>query len=311
MSGGSGARVNVSTLCSIQLLLRRVSQERQERQDQCDDDGVLGDCLPFELVWDPSEPSDPADPTDNPTAPLPPVSALDAVAPAQDYAKMRTDVTVRTVLFSTKSPLFHTQYSQECCDLLQNVFLMSAHGLVSDLPLLTQTVVSQTNFQVTEVTRVENKPLWDMHRQYSESYTIQYTRRVYHVTGQTDSITLFGFHGAVSKSAKFGRGIYVSVSVFPVLTYTELTTEDTLTFLVVQLHLGPVGLGKENQVLVICRTFQLRPRSETLLKRCSQVDFGQDPFGQQILTLTNPEVDIYCASHGRPHFRYILHLPYI
>jgi hypothetical protein len=183
---------------------------------------------------------------------------------------------------------------------------MSAHVLVGDLPLLTQTIASQTNFQFTEVTRVENKPLWDMHRQYSESYVIHHTRRVYHVTGQADSIARFGFRGAESKSAKFGRGI-----VFPALAYAEFTTEDTLTFLVVQLHLGPVGLGRENQVLVICRAFQLCPRSETLLKHCLQVDFGQDPFGQQILTLTNPEGDIYCASHGRPHFRYILHLPYI
>ena len=39
-----------------------------------------------------------------------------------------------------------------------------------------------------------------------------------------------------------------------------------------------------------------------MILTCSltQVDFGRDPLNRQILTLTNLEGDIFCASHGRP-----------
>ena len=257
MSGGSGARVNASTLRCIQLLRRRVTQE-QERHMHHDhdhdhdhgrlsDDSAPGDCLPFELVWDPPEPAAPADSAGS-AGSADTVSALDAVAPAQDYAKMRTGAVVNTVLFSAKSPLLHTQYNQECCDLLQGAFLTPAHGLVGDLPLLVQTVAASCNFQVAEVTRVENKPLWDMHRQYAESYAVTNSKRVYHGTAHAHSIARVGFRGAASNRAKFGRGIYTSAGVFQALAYAQLTPEDTLTFVVAELHLGPVGLGTENQV---------------------------------------------------------------
>jgi len=40
----------------------------------------------------------------------------------------------------------------------------------------------------------------------------------------------------------------------------------------------------------------------TVIYTCShaspQVDFGRDPLGRQIFTLTNLEGDVYCASHG-------------
>jgi hypothetical protein len=253
MSDGSGARVNASTLRCIQPLRHRDSQDHQHQQHQhCDD--VLGDCLPFELVWDPPETSEPADA-------MPPAQhcALDTVVPPQDYTQMPTNVIVLTVLFSTANPLLHTQYSQECCDLLQHAFLMPAHGLVGDLPLLTQVIATSCNFQVAEVTRVENKTLHDMHRQYAESYDIDHTRRVFHGTGQAHSIVTIGFRGAASKWAKFGRGIYSSVGVFQSLAYTDLTPEGTLTFVVAQLHLGPTGLGRENQVLFACPCFNCTP----------------------------------------------------
>jgi hypothetical protein len=46
--------------------------------------------------------------------------------------------------------------------------------------------------------------------------------------------------------------------------------------------------------------------------RIPQVDFGRDPLGRQIFTLTNIEGDIYCASHGLSathpsHFCYMYH----
>ena len=219
---------------------------------------------------------------------------------------------VKTVLFSTKSPLLHAQYNQECCDLLQHAFLTPAHGLVGDLPLLTQTIAAACNFEVAEVTRVENKALHDMHRQYAESYAIQHTRRVFHGTAQAHSIASVGFRGAASKRAKFGRGIYSSAGVFQALAYAELTPENTLTFVVAQLHLGPTSLGREGQVLVhIYFNGKLQTRPERYSHAPTQVDFGRDPLNRQILTLTNLEGDIFCASHGCPFTFNILHLSYI
>ena len=269
MSGGSGARVNAGTLHAIQLLHRRAAleaqqqlekQELQKQQEHGgapdDDDGSApgdddcGDCLPFDLEWDPPEPAENAAATATVARSLlAPVSAL--VAPAIDCATMPQGSIVNTVILSSKNPLLHAQYSQECCDLLEHAFAtpgLYGHSLVSDLHTLTQAIAAQTNFEVTEIVRLQHKALYDMHRQFKESYAIQHTKRVYHGTGNALAIAAVGFRGAAGRRAKFGKGIYTSEGVMPALAYGELTPELTLTFLVVQLHLGPMGLGKQDQV---------------------------------------------------------------
>ena len=268
MSGGSGARVNAGTLHAIHLLHRRAALEAQKQQqdapdgdygsasdddDSAPDDDGSGDCLPFDLEWDQPEPAENATATLAPA----PVSTLDAVPPAIDYATMPAGSIVNTVIFSAKSPLLHAQYNQECCDLLEHAFATPGHSLVSDLLLILQAISAQTNFEVTEIVRLQHKALYDMHRQFKESYAIQHTRRVYHGTGNAHAIAAVGFRGATSRRAKFGKGIYTSAGVMPALAYGELTPELTLTFLVVQLHLGPMGLGKQDQVLHICPLYAL------------------------------------------------------
>jgi len=62
---------------------------------------------------------------------------------------------------------------------------------------------------------------------------------------------VLAFLVVASKRAKYGKGIYTSAGVWPALAYGELTPELTLTFLVVQLHLGPMGLGKQDQVRIM------------------------------------------------------------
>lgn len=277
MSAGSGARVNAGTLHAIHLLHRRAALEAQQQlekqqlqkqqehggvpdddggvPDNDDDDGRdgCGDCLPFDLEWDSPEPAENA----TPAATLAPLSTLDAVAPAIDYATMPAGSIVNSVIFSAKSPLLHAQYNQECCDLLEHAFATPGHSLLSDLLLILQAISAQTNFEVTEIVRLQHKALYDMHRQFKESYAIQHTRRVYHGTGNAHAIAAVGFRGATSRRAKFGKGIYTSAGVMPALAYGELTPELTLTFLVVQLHLGPMGLGKQDQVLHICPLYAL------------------------------------------------------
>jgi len=268
MSGGSGARVNAGTLHAIQLLHRRAALEAQQQLEKQqlekqqehgsppdDDDGGApgdddcGDCLPFDLEWDPPEPAEIAAATATVTRSLlAPVSAL--VAPAIDCATMPQGSIVNTVILSSKNPLLHAQYSQECCDLLEHAFATPEHSLVSDLHTLTQAIAAQTNFEVTEIVRLQHKALYDMHRQFKESYAIEHTKRVYHGTGNALAIAAVGFRGAASRRAKFGKGIYTSAGVWPAIAYGELTPELTLTFLVVQMHLGPMGLGKQDQVYI-------------------------------------------------------------
>jgi hypothetical protein len=262
--------VNAGTLHAIQLLHRRAALEAQQQLEKQqlekqqehgsppdDDDGGApgdddcGDCLPFDLEWDPPEPAENAAATTTTTVTrslLAPVSTLDAVAPAIDYATMPQGSIVNTVILSSKNPLLHAQYSQECCDLLEHAFATPEHSLVSDLHTLTQAIAAQTNFEVTEIVRLQHKALYDMHRQFKESYAIEHTKRVYHGTGNALAIAAVGFRGAASRRAKFGKGIYTSAGVWPAIAYGELTSELTLTFLVVQLHLGPMGLGKQDQV---------------------------------------------------------------
>jgi len=270
--------VNAGTLHAIQLLHRRAALEAQQQLEKQqlekqqehgsppdDDDGGApgdddcGDCLPFDLEWDPPEPAEIAAATATVTRSLlAPVSAL--VAPAIDCATMPQGSIVNTVILSSKNPLLHAQYSQECCDLLEHAFATPGqygHSLVSDLHTLTQAIAAQTNFEVTEIVRLQHKALYDMHRQFKESYAIEHTKRVYHGTGNALAIAAVGFRGAASRRAKFGKGIYTSAGVWPAIAYGELTPELTLTFLVVQLHLGPMGLGKQDQVRIFLCYFSV------------------------------------------------------
>jgi hypothetical protein len=258
--------VNAGTLHAIQLLHRRAAleaqqqlekqhlQKQQEHGGAPDDDYGRddGDCLPFDFEWDPPEPAE------NAAATATVAPAIDYATTAIDYATTPIDCAtmpqgsiVNTVILSAKNPLLHAQYSQECCDLLEHAFATPGqygHSLVSDLHTLTQAIAAQTNFEVTEIVRLQHKALYDMHRQFKESYAIQHTKRVYHGTGNALAIAAVGFRGAASRRAKFGKGIYTSAGVWPAIAYGELTPELTLTFLVVQLHLGPMGLGKQDQV---------------------------------------------------------------
>ena len=49
-----------------------------------------------------------------------------------------------------------------------------------------------------------------------------------------------------------GNRSYTSAGVFHAVAYADLTEGDKLAFLVVELHVGPMALGKQDQVFVAC-----------------------------------------------------------
>lgn len=223
-------------------------------------------CL-FDLQWDPPD-----------CFPFQGTAALQdsVVSPlASTVSPAPVGSIVNTRLFPFDGLRLLAQHEQECCTVLEQAFCMPSQGLMNDLPQLIHTVATQSNYLVCDITRLENAAQRQMHEQFKNSYAITNTRQVYHGTGQAPLIARVGFRGAASERAKYGKGIYTSSCVYHALAYAELTPEDKLTVLVVQLHVGATGLGRQDQV-----------------------DFGHNARGERILTLTNLEGDIFCASHG-------------
>ena len=150
----------------------------------------------------------------------------------------------------------------------------------SPFPSLAQAltgIAERSNFQVVEVVRVQNISRAGMHDAFKRVYSIDNTRTVYHGTSGASATTISktGFRGACSQRSKFGKGIYTSSNIWEALAYAEPAPDLTQTFLVVNLLQGPTTLGQ-----------------------VEMVDFGCDAAGNQILTATNPENTIFCASHG-------------
>jgi hypothetical protein len=54
------------------------------------------------------------------------------------------------------------------------------------------------------------------------------------------------------KRVALGNHSYTSADVFHAVSYADLTEADELTFLVVEMHVGPMALGKQDQVFATC-----------------------------------------------------------
>jgi len=139
-------------------------------------------------------------------------------------------------------------------------------------------IKESSNYDVVKIESVRNDQQSGMHASFKTLYNIQTARTVYHGTSlkSSESIARKGFRGAVSVRAKFGKGIYTSANVWEAIAYAEPQGESMdQTFLVVSLLQGPTCIGCVNMV-----------------------DFGYDELDRPILTATNPENTIFCASHG-------------
>ena len=162
-----------------------------------------------------------------------------------DYSKLAVGAVVNTKIYDKNSPLRAAKLEHECFGVLEQAF---APGFVGDLSDLIQKIIHDFNFELCEVTRLRNKAQHDMHAQYKKSYKVKQSITAFHGTEHAEKISRIGFRGAASKRAKFGRGIYTSKDVCHAMAYSKLTKEDTLTFLVVDKHLGPTAIGREDQV---------------------------------------------------------------
>ena len=250
MSGGSGARVNAYTITYMKQQQKLAEQESSDHEMDMQSDAGMesdddlqeqGDIEPFESL-DALDTHDEPVITDIHANPVPSIEDQDG----DDCATLPGGAIVNTQIFDIKSPIQIAKYDAETHRVLETAF---APGFDGDLTKLRQKIADLSNFEVCEVTRLRNKPVSDMHAQFKQSYGVRQTCRVYHGTAHADNIARVGFRGAASRRAKFGRGIYSSSNVYHALAYGQLTAEDTLTFLVVELHLGPIALGREDQVL--------------------------------------------------------------
>jgi len=141
-----------------------------------------------------------------------------------------------------------------------------------------QSIKQKSNHDIIKIERVRNDQQSGMHSSFKTLYGIVNCRTVYHGTSRksSENIARKGFRGAASYRAKFGKGIYTSSNVWEAIAYAEPCSEFMYqTFMVVSLLQGPTCIGSANMV-----------------------DFGYDQLDRPILTTTNPENTIFCASHG-------------
>jgi hypothetical protein len=189
---------------------------------------------------------------------------------------------VEECIYSKHAP--HTSssiesHARECKKVISEAFSSCVNGLKDtsqcSIAKVIEIVSTASNYEVQDVTRIQNRPLQGIHSDFKRRYSIKNERTVFHGTTHDValSISKSGFLGAASKRSKFGKGIYVSSNAWEALAYAEPDKSLQQTLLVVNLLQGPTALGHQDQV-----------------------DFGFDQDGKQILTLTNPENTIFCAS---------------
>ena len=125
------------------------------------------------------------------------------------------------------------------------------------------------------MSRLHNRPRYHMWKCFADCYHIHKSRTVYHGTTDTSARCIIenGFRGAASRRSKFGKGIYTATTSWEALAYAEPDHDFLQTLLVCELLQGPTKPGSADQV-----------------------DFGHDEKGAMILTLTNQEKTILCAS---------------
>ena len=166
----------------------------------------------------------------------------------------------------------------ECARLLTNTFkTMWTLDSKASLPDVLSEIRERYNVEIVEVERVNNLQRLHMWKCFADCYQIQKHRTVYHGTTQQSarSIIASGFRGAACQRSKYGKGIYTSTGVWEALCYASPEGPlHTQTLMIADLLQGPSAVGHKDQI-----------------------DFGMSEEGSQILTLTNPEATILCASH--------------
>lgn len=113
-------------------------------------------------------------------------------------------------------------------------------------------VADKTRYRVTQVERVQNLAQFEMFTQFGKSHSIRQKQTAFHGTKMVHakSIQRIGFKGAASRRCKFGKGIYMTKSIFEALAYAEPDHEDNQVVMVGEVWMGRTKLGTEGQVCV-------------------------------------------------------------
>jgi hypothetical protein len=195
----------------------------------------------------------------------------------EKYANMVHDKE-ETVIFDSSASLSVQLHEEEICRVLGLSFPFLFYAEGSDMRTsreLLQEVEERSNFTVHEIVCVMNKNQYRMHRALAETYGIDTSRTTFHGTAPATAalITSTGFKGAACQRALYGKGVYSSPDIWEALGYATPTSEAHQIVFVVDYLQGPHAKGVKDQI-----------------------DFGVDCNGNEILTLTNPEESILCAS---------------
>lgn len=201
------------------------------------------------------------------TEPLP----LEAeVLPYEETLIYGEDLKDRTYDMDREAITVMKQTFLSCCDKIE----MQHEATVDQVA---EAVREHSNFRIMSITRTTNRRREKMHECFKQCYNIDNERVTFHGTSFESALSIpkTGFRGAVSNRAQFGRGIYSSPDVWTALAYAEPFVDSyAQSLLMVKLLQGPTIEGSVNKT-----------------------DFGTNEKGEQILSLSNSDGKILCASY--------------
>ena len=257
MSGGSGSRVNSYTM--------RVIDQLQHYNQVLDDHAFYqqpSDVGPYDLVWDREQSPDPP--------PIEPhdFNFLEQPEQLNPYDSMPPGTFKRTVVYDRTLPM-NLRHEKLARSITCETFF--PQGYSADLNDALLEIETRSNFQIMKIATVQNKAQYDMHEMFRQAYGIVETRRNFHGSDLAATISEEGFRSAMCLRALHGRGIYSASGVWEAISYCDA---DTITVLLVSVHVGPHTVGFKNQE-----------------------DFGTNPNGKPYLTLTNIAQTIFCSKY--------------
>ena len=146
--------------------------------------------------------------------------------------------------------------------------LLNSRQLIEEIP-------GHCNYILEKVVRVMNKAQYKMHRAVADSFNVHNSHTTYHGTTFAVSvlITNTDFKDTVCEGALHDKGVYSSPDLWTVLSFATPFQRTYQVFFVVEYIQVPSVSGVQDQV-----------------------DFGVDTQGQEILTLTSPDLTILCSS---------------
>jgi hypothetical protein len=199
-----------------------------------------------------------------------PLSVEAEVLPYEETLIYGEDLKDRTYDMDREAINVMKQTFASCCDKIE----MQHEATVDQVA---EAVKEHSNYRIMSITRTKNRRREKMHGHFKQCYNIDNECVTFHGTGFESALSIpkTGFRGAVSNRAQFGRGIYSSPDVWTALAYAEPFVDSyAQSLLMVKLLQGPTIEGSVNKT-----------------------DFGTNEKGEQILSLSNSDGKILCASY--------------